>query len=51
MEEGNTQVQEYNDVFAGGWKPTLAEWQVPEAPGLGIDFSDAFLKDHAVAAG
>jgi hypothetical protein len=48
MEEGNTQIQEYNDLFVGGWKPTLAEWRVPEAPGLGIDFSPAFLRDHTV---
>jgi galactonate dehydratase len=50
MEEGNTQVQEYKDIFAGGWKPTLAEWEVPEAPGLGVDFSPAFLKEHEVPA-
>jgi galactonate dehydratase len=48
MEEGNTRVEEYNDIFAGGWKPTMAEWQPPEAPGLGIDFSPAFLKEHTV---
>jgi galactonate dehydratase len=50
MEEGNTQVQEYKDVFVEGWNPTLAEWRVPEAPGLGIDFSPAFLKEHTVRA-
>lgn len=48
MEEGNTRVQEYNDIFVGGWKPTLAEWQTPEAPGLGVDFSPAFLKEHTI---
>jgi galactonate dehydratase len=48
MEEGNTRVEEYNDIFVGGWKPTLAEWDVPEAPGLGVDFSPAFLKEHTV---
>jgi galactonate dehydratase len=50
MEEGNTQIQEYNDIFVGGWKPTLAEWLVPEAPGLGIDFGPAFLREHTVKA-
>jgi galactonate dehydratase len=50
MEEGNTRVEEYNDIFIGGWKPTLAEWQQPEAPGLGVDFSEAFLKEHTVPA-
>ncbi len=48
MEEGNTQVETYNEIFTEGWKPTLAEWRVPEAPGLGIDFSPAFLKEHTV---
>ena len=47
MEEGTTQVNEYNDIFVGGWKPTLGEWRVPEAPGLGVDFSREFLKEHA----
>ncbi|MCW5980342.1 MAG: hypothetical protein KIT09_19815 [Bryobacteraceae bacterium] len=50
MEEGNTQIGEYNDIFVQGWKPNLAEWRVPEAPGLGIDFSPAFLKEHSVSA-
>jgi galactonate dehydratase len=48
MEEGNTNPTDYNDIFVGGWKPTLAEWSVPEAPGLGIDFSPQFVKDRAV---
>jgi galactonate dehydratase len=48
MEEGSTNVPEYNDIFIGGWKPTLAEWRVPEAPGLGIDFSPEFLREHQV---
>ena len=49
MEEGNTRVQEYNDIFVGGWKPTLAAWKVPESPGLGVDFSPEFLTAHRVA--
>jgi len=48
MEEGNTQTSEYNDIFAGGWKQTLAEWRVPEAPGLGVDISPQFLRERAV---
>jgi galactonate dehydratase len=47
MEEGNTRVSEYNDIFVGGWKPNLAEWRVPEAAGLGVDFSREFLREHA----
>jgi galactonate dehydratase len=50
MEEGNTSVEEYKEIFVEGWNPTLAEWQVPESPGLGIDFSPAFLKEHTVPA-
>ena len=48
MEEGNTQTEIYKELFVGGWKANLAEWQVPEAPGLGIDLSPAFLREHAV---
>jgi galactonate dehydratase len=48
MEEGNTRVEQYNEIFVGGWKATMAEWQVPEAAGLGLDFSPAFLKEHTV---
>ena len=51
MEEGNTRVEEYKDIFVGGWNPTLAEWSVPEAPGLGVDFSPAFLKERTVKIG
>jgi galactonate dehydratase len=50
MEEGNTRVEEYKDIFVGGWNPTLAEWSVPDAPGLGVDFSAAFLKERTVSA-
>ncbi len=48
MEEGATNTPEYNDIFVGGWKPTLAEWPVLEAPGLGVDFSPAFLRERTV---
>jgi galactonate dehydratase len=48
MEEGNTGTSLYKDIFTGGWQPSLREWTVPEGPGLGVDFSAAFLKEHAV---
>src|SRR5437773_1153573 len=48
MEEGNKDTKDYNDIFKGGWKQNLAEWTVPEAPGLGVDFSPQFLKERAV---
>jgi len=48
MEEGNKDTGDYKDLFAGGWKQNLAEWEVPEAPGLGIDFPPEFVKERAV---
>jgi galactonate dehydratase len=48
MEEGNTNPKDYNEIFIGGWKPNLAEWPIPEAPGLGVDFSPQYVKDHSV---
>lgn len=51
MEEGNTRTAEYKDVFTGGWKPSLSHWEVPEGPGLGVDITPAFLRDHEVKGG
>ena len=48
MEEGNKQTEQYNDIFADGWQTSLSYWQVPESPGLGTDFSDAFLREYEV---
>jgi galactonate dehydratase len=48
MEEGNKETKDYSDLFKDGWKATLAEWSVPEAPGLGIDFSPQFVKERTV---
>jgi L-alanine-DL-glutamate epimerase-like enolase superfamily enzyme len=48
MEEGNRSVEDYGRIFTGGWKPTLAAWEIPEGPGLGIDFSPEYLRDHTV---
>jgi galactonate dehydratase len=47
MEEGNTRTELYKDIFTGGWKATLAAWEPPETPGLGVDFSPQFLKEYA----
>ena len=49
MEEGNTyrETAIYNEVFQGAWKATLAYWEIPEGPGLGVDFSPGFLREHA----
>ena len=48
MEEGNRQTEQYDDVFLDGWTHSLAEWKVPESPGLGIDMSPEFLREFAV---
>lgn len=48
MEEGNTNTADYKDLFAGGWKSNLAYWEIPAAPGLGIDISPEFLRDHQI---
>jgi galactonate dehydratase len=51
MEEGAQKTEEYAEIFAGGWKPSLAFWEIPEAPGLGVDFSAAFLREREVKPG
>ena len=48
MEEGNTRTEEYNEIFAGGWKQNLSEWTIPESPGLGVDVKPEFLREHEV---
>jgi galactonate dehydratase len=46
MEQGNTDTSMYKDIFAGGWKGSLADMTVPETPGLGVDFSPQFVKEQ-----
>jgi galactonate dehydratase len=48
MEEGARDTTIYKDIFADGWKPNLAYWETPESPGLGVDFSTEFLREHQV---
>lgn len=48
MEEGNTQTAEYKDIFKDGWKAALSHWEIPESPGLGVDLSPQFVKEHQV---
>ena len=48
MEEGSTNTDRYNDIFVDGWKVNLAEWKIPESPGLGIDFSPELLREITV---
>ena len=49
MEEGNRQTEQYGDIFLDGWNHSLAEWNVPESPGLGIDLTPEFLREFTVA--
>ncbi|MBL8216922.1 MAG: mandelate racemase/muconate lactonizing enzyme family protein [Bryobacterales bacterium] len=48
MEEGNTQTGQYNQIFKGGWKASLASWEIPETPGHGADLSSDFVKEYRV---
>ena len=50
MEEGSRSVAQYDSIFTGGWKPTLASWPVLEAPGLGLDFPPEFLREYKIEA-
>jgi galactonate dehydratase len=48
MEEGNTNTAQYKDIFKDGWKTNLAQWDVPESPGLGIDLTPEWLREFQV---
>jgi galactonate dehydratase len=48
MEEGNRNVEQYDAIFLNGWKPWPDYWEVPDAPGLGVDIPPAILKEIAV---
>jgi galactonate dehydratase len=48
MEEGARDTSDYNSIFVGGWRPTFAHWEIPEAPGLGVDFSPEFVRERQV---
>ena len=48
MEEGGgfREAALYREVFTGGWKPASDFWEVPETPGLGVELSPEFLREH-----
>jgi len=48
LEQGATNTSAYREIFPGGWKESLSEMWVPEVPGIGVDFSPAYVKEHAV---
>jgi len=47
LEQGASNTAAYREIFPGGWKESLSEMWVPEVPGVGVDFSPAYLKEHA----
>jgi galactonate dehydratase len=49
LEQGNTDTAIYKEIFPGGWTASNSEMRVPEGPGLGVDFSPQFVKEHSVA--
>jgi galactonate dehydratase len=48
MEEGFRETSDYKDLFVNGWKTTLSHWEIPDAPGIGIDLSPEYVRDHTV---
>jgi galactonate dehydratase len=48
LEQGASNTAAYSEIFPGGWKESLSEMWVPEVPGIGVDFSPAYVKEHAV---
>jgi galactonate dehydratase len=48
MEEGNKETEQYQDVFAGGWKQGLGSWTIPPGAGLGVDLTPEFLREYEV---
>ena len=51
MEEGNKETAEYKDVFTAGWKATLAQWEIPNGPGLGVEFHRYFSETRGQKLG
>jgi len=48
LEQGASNTAAYKDIFPGGWKESLSEMWVPEVPGIGVDFSPAYVKEHTI---
>lgn len=48
MEEGFRETSDYQQLFVGGWKATLSSWEVPTAPGIAIDLSPEYVRDHQI---
>ena len=50
LEQGAANTAAYTEIFPGGWKESLSEMWVPEVPGIGVDFSPAYVKEHALTS-
>jgi galactonate dehydratase len=50
LEQGASNTAAYTEIFPGGWKESLSEMWVPEVPGIGVDFSPAYVKEHALTS-
>jgi galactonate dehydratase len=50
IEEGGAyrEAEIYRTLFKGNWKADAGSWEIPGAPGLGIDLPPEFLRDHHV---
>ncbi len=48
LEQGASNTAAYKDIFPGGWQESLSEMWVPEVPGVGVDFTPEYVKEHAV---
>lgn len=48
LEEGSTDTALNKEIFAGGWQDSPSHFMPRETPGLGIKFSDDFVRAHAM---
>jgi galactonate dehydratase len=48
LEEGSTNAKLNNEIFTGGWQDSKSHFLPPETPGLGIKFSDEFVREHSL---
>ena len=48
LEEGHDRVAEGNELFTGGWQNSRAYFMPRESPGLGLKFSDDYVREHSL---
>jgi len=47
LEQGFRNPEVYKELIPG-WQDSYASWMAPEVPGLGVKFSEAFIRGHSV---